>query len=213
MRKVTKSGVSFMAVVVSLAASGSGRAGEPNSPSPGAGTEAHAPAAASARAYGAAIARLASRRGRLAARYARAADAARRDGIIAEARRLVEDAMSEEILPAWLGTPWSFNGVSRRPGAGSIACGSFVVFTLQDAAFRIPSRMLRQPSENIIKNLVPAGGIRRYAMQRPAFEVVRDIREQGDGLYMVGLDVHVGFLVNRGGDVAFWHSTYFPRGR
>ncbi len=157
--------------------------------------------------------RLGHIRSDLVRRYGTAGDMAQRSQLLAEGRRAVLRTLTETFFPAWRGTRWSYNGVSRVPGRGSIACGAFVVFTLQDAGFRVPWRMLRQPSENIIKNLVPAETIRRYANARPVPDVVADIRRQGDGLYMVGLDYHVGFLVNRGGVVTFWHSTVFEPGR
>lgn len=37
------------------------------------------------------------------------------------------------------------------------------------------------------------------------------IRTQGDGLYKVGLDNHVGFIVSRHGIIRFVHSNYYQR--
>lgn len=144
----------------------------------------------------------------LAVKFAASADALVRQAVIIEGRRAVIAALRDRILPPWLGTPWDYNGVSHRPGEGKIACGSFVVFTLQDAGFRIPSRMLRQPSENIIKNLTGQESIRRFANAKPMDKVIKHIRDQGDGLFMVGLDNHVGLLINTNGQIDFWHSTF-----
>ena len=146
----------------------------------------------------------------LAERYSRSIDEEAREAVIREARDRVFRVLTERILPAWLGTAWSFNGVSRIPGEGSIACGSFVVFTLQDAGFRMPWKMLRQPSENIIKNLVDPQRIKRFANSAPASKVVRQIQEAGKGIFIVGLEYHVGFLVNRGRETTFLHSSYYP---
>jgi len=163
-------------------------------------------------AYRETMAILEGQRRTLAARYFDAADDRARRAVLADGRRQVFEALKDRVFPAWLGTPWSFNGTSRTPGKGSIACGSFVVFTLQDAGFRVPTRMLRQPSENIIKNLTPADAIGRFSNGAPMQRIAAFIRGRGDGLYMVGLDNHVGFLVNDGGRITFWHSTFLaPR--
>lgn len=168
--------------------------------------------AETAAVYQRSVDKLKQQRQDLAARFRRADDARARRALIAESRRRVFDALRLRLFPAWLGTAWDYNGTSRTPGEGTIACGSFVVFTLQDAGFRIPSRMLRQPSENIIMNLTTPDAIRRFANARPMDEIVGHIRRQGNGLYMVGLDNHVGFLVNEDGRITFWHSTVFaPR--
>ncbi len=167
-------------------------------------------AAAAGGDYDLSVARLAETRSAAASDYTGAQAEPARTAILSKARSAVVATMAEGILPAWLGTPWSFNGVSRQPGRGSIACGSFVVVTLQHAGFRVPTRMLRQPSENIIRNLVPPGDIRRYSNGAPVSRVVRDIEAMGEGLYLVGLDLHAGFILNRGGKITFWHSTYFP---
>ncbi len=163
--------------------------------------------------YRSGISDLARERVLLAAEYAGARDGAARRLVLARARALVLRTMTERLLPAWIGTPWAFNGTSRTPGEGAIACGSFVVFTLRHAGFRIPSRMLRQPSLNIIKNLVASEPIRIFSNAAPVARVLREVRRQGDGLYMVGLDIHVGFLVNRGGRITFFHSSYVGTAR
>ena len=54
--------------------------------------------------------------------------------------------------------------------------------------------------------LVPESRIarfRRVSLDRFVHEVAR----RGDGLYVVGLDRHVGFLVVEGGDVFFHHAS------
>jgi len=163
-------------------------------------------------AYRETLATLEDRRRSLAVRYFDAADDRTRRAVLADGRILVFEALKDRVFPPWLGTPWDFNGTSRTPGQGSIACGSFVVFTLQDAGFRVPTRMLRQPSENIIKNLTTSDAIGRFSNGAPMHRIAAFIRGRGGGLYLVGLDNHVGFLVNDGGRITFWHSTYLaPR--
>ena len=49
--------------------------------------------------------------------------------------------------------------------------------------------------------------IRRFS-DTPLDEFLKQIRRMGDGLYIVGLDIHVGFLLNREGKIYFLHSSY-----
>ena len=42
----------------------------------------------------------------------------------------------------------------------------------------------------------------------PIADFVNAVKEWGPGIYIVGLDVHVGFIVNTGSDVYFVHSSY-----
>lgn len=120
------------------------------------------------------------------------------------------DILTSEIFPAWYGTKWSFSGTSKIPGKGSIACGYFVIHTLQDVGFKIPSKMAMQPSENIIKNLINPKDIMRYSSGTNMSKVRKWIMSQGEGLFIVGLDIHVGFIINKRNKITFCHSNYYP---
>ena len=67
-------------------------------------------------------------------------------------------------------------------------------------------KLAQQASEHIIQTLVPESRIRRFR-QRSAEEVVRHVARR-DGVWIVGLDFHVGFLVADAGEVRFCHSTF-----
>lgn len=129
--------------------------------------------------------------------------------VVKEAQNFLFDILTEKVLPSWLGTPWSFNGITRTPGKGSIACGTFVVYTLQDVGFKIPSKMAMQPSENIIKNLIGTKGIKRFVNAAPMEQVKEWIERNGEGVYIVGLDIHVGFIINKNNKITFCHSSYY----
>ena len=129
--------------------------------------------------------------------------------IVKKSSKYIFKILTDKIFPAWYGTSWDFNGVSREPGKGSIACGSFVVFTLQDAGFEIPTRMYQQPSENIIKNLTPSSNIKRFSNNTPMDKIIRWIKSKGEGLFIVGLDIHVGFMIFNNNKITFCHSSYY----
>jgi hypothetical protein len=69
--------------------------------------------------------------------------------------------------------------------------------------------MADQPSEYIIKNLVGTAGIRRFTGHAPMAAVVEWLKRSGEGLYLVGLDIHVGFVIYRKGRLEFCHSSYY----
>ena len=157
--------------------------------------------------YPEAIARLAQRRAALAAEYAKA-DAKQKPEILARARQQLAKALDEELVPAWFGTPWEFYGTSQTPGQGAIACGYFVSTVLRDAGLRVERvRMAQQASEYIVRSLSPASRILRLKDLTNA-QVIEEVRKQGDGWYVVGMDYHVGFIRIDGEAARFCHSSF-----
>ncbi|MBI1970316.1 hypothetical protein HYS47_01070 [Candidatus Woesearchaeota archaeon] len=141
--------------------------------------------------------------------YSQAKTKAKRQTVLDEAKQLLFNSLVTHVFPAWYGTTWDFNGTSETPGEGEIACGYFVTTTLRDAGFNLPRvRLAQQPAEHIIKNLVGKDHIRRYS-DASVRTMEQEIRAWGPGLYVVGLDIHVGFLVNNGLTTTFVHSSYY----
>ena len=141
--------------------------------------------------------------------YQKATESGKKD-IVQAARRELEKQMRGEIFPAWDGTVWDFNGISRVPGEGKVACGYFVSTCLVHLGFQVSRiRLAQQPSQRIIETFMPksernilAGGV--------SMEKVRAyLKTQGDGIYIVGSDTHVGFVSVEGDDMAFIHSSYY----
>lgn len=155
---------------------------------------------------------VAARQAALNRAYRAARDDSSRAAVLAEARSFLEDAIVRRLLPPWLGTPWDYNGTSEQPGAGSIACGFFVTTVLRDAGFRIErARLARLPSEQLIRRFCDPRDVRRFSGV-PAPDFVAAVQRLGAGLFIVGLDYHVGFLVNEGREVRFVHSTVVGAG-
>lgn len=153
------------------------------------------------------LAKLEAERRKLGSRY-QTASPAERTALIAAARAVVTRSIYEDVFPAWYGTGWDFNGTSEVPQQGKIACGYFVSTVLRDAGYKVERvRLAQQASENIILSLTTAPFVRRF--RRVAIgDFVNAVRELGPGIYIVGLDVHVGFIVNTGDEVYFVHSSY-----
>lgn len=125
--------------------------------------------------------------------------------IIDQARNYLQEVFQNKIFPSWFGTPWSFNGDAEFPFQGSIACGSFVEKVLKDAGFRIDNRLSSQPSEYIIKNMINSDNIIRFS-NAPIHTFNDEIKNSGEGIYIVGLDNHVGFLYLLKDKYRFVHS-------
>ncbi|MBD2766933.1 hypothetical protein IC235_03385 [Hymenobacter sp. BT664] len=151
---------------------------------------------------------LAQRRTALATRYQQADTGPEKAALQRQARQLLITALHTDIWPTWYGTPWAFYGTTQTPQRGSIACGYFVTTTLRDAGIRLERVALaKTTSESLVKNLTDEAHIHRYSLV-PQRSFVQQVQQLGDGLYVVGLDFHVGFLLVDKGEVRFIHSTY-----
>jgi len=166
------------------------------------------PKSAAALAYPEALASLAADRAALASAYQRAKKPQQRAAVLARARARLLEAFDQDLLPAWYGTTWEFYGMSEAPGEGAIACGYLVSTVLRDAGLRVERiRMAQQASEYIVRSLALPEKVLRFSDQTNA-QVVEGVRAHGDGLYVVGLDYHVGFLRLDGPEARFCHSSY-----
>ena len=121
--------------------------------------------------------------------------------------RLILELMLPEMMECWRGTPYDFNGTAEKPGGGKVACGYFVSTVLRDAGFRVNRyRLAQQPSGNILRTFLPNKSCE--------LRVGEDYKEYTDwveakepGVYLVGLDTHVAFIVNRVDGMRFVHSS------
>ena len=153
--------------------------------------------------YPALKARIAEQRVDLAARHA-AADATGKAVVVQEAREHLLQVLADSVFPAWYGTPWDFNGTTRTPGQGKIACGYFVTTVLQDLGFVLPRvKWAQLAAEPMIRRMAPHA--RSFSNATPE-TIERWVRDQGAGLYAAGLDAHVGFVLVRADSVRFIHS-------
>jgi len=145
-------------------------------------------------------------RGDLAVRYQKARTAAERGAVEGDARIILEKALPA-MMHCWLGTTWDFNGTAKGPGRGKIACGYFVATVLQDAGFRVDRYQLaQQASGNIMQSFL--------AKDACALTVGEDyqafasrVEKREPGVYVVGLDTHVAFLVVGNDGFRFIHSS------
>ena len=135
------------------------------------------------------------------------ADSTERDSIIVVAQDYLLKTITTDFFNHWYGTEWDFNGTTRTPREGKIACGYFITTVLSDAGFKIPRvYWAQQASEYYIKRMT--SDIKRYS-NVSIEKVMTYFQGREDGLYVVGLDSHVGFVYKRGKKLQFVHASYY----
>jgi hypothetical protein len=183
------------------------------------GAIAHAAAPTPPPPFSEVLDRVAARRAALAARYDAARTGRARAAIRDEARAFVVGTLVADIFPAWMGMPsgggpQATASLPHQPGM-YISCSYFLTAALQNAGLVLESRarFAQAPALWIQRALLPPGGrVHRYG-GLPADALERRLADDlGDGLYVVGLDIHVGFLVVRDGRASIVHSSYTPPG-
>ena len=145
-------------------------------------------------------------RGDLRKAHAKARTAEERAAVEKDARVILELVMPE-MMRCWLGTPYDFNGTAEKPGGGKVACGYFVSTVIRDAGFRVNRyKLAQQPSENILRTFLKSDGCLLKAGQD--FEsYTKWVEGMEPGVYLMGLDSHVGFIVNGAEGTRFYHSS------
>lgn len=135
------------------------------------------------------------------------ADSIDQDSLIDLAQAYLFEEITTDFFEQWDGTEWDFNGTTRTPREGKIACGYFITTVLQDAGFNIPrTYWAQQASEYYIKRMT--SDIKRFS-NKPIQTVMEYFSSREDGLYIVGLDNHVGFVYKKGKVLRFVHASYY----
>ena len=139
-----------------------------------------------------------------------ASDTACRRELILRARSYLLTTIGTELFDRWYGTSWAFYGTTRTPGEGAIACGYFVTTILDDAAYTLPRvKWAQLAAGEMILKMVPT--VKRFR-DKSVENVEAWLATQGDGLFAVGLDNHVGFILRSNGVAHFVHSSFYGPG-
>jgi len=127
--------------------------------------------------------------------------------ILAKSREYVEKMMKDSLIPAWIGTSYAFDGTTDKPREGKIACGYFVSTVLRDAGFRFNRFSLaKQPSGNIIRSVTDE--LKRFQNGSLSY-FMNEVKRMDQGIYILGLDNHVGFIVKDQSELKFCHAAYY----
>lgn len=130
----------------------------------------------------------------------------KRDYLYQAAKEYVYHILTDSLFDYWYGTPWDFNGITQKPRGGKIACGYFVTTTLSHLQFYLPRvKMAQQPASIIIRSLCQKSSIEVFNQLQ---QLKNHLDKQPEGIYIIGLDTHVGFMWKTGKELYFVHSSY-----
>lgn len=120
-----------------------------------------------------------------------------RDRVRRAARAAILGRIDREIWPARMGTPWS-----------ELGCSGFVAATLSDAGFALADRerFVRAHALEIQRALAPRDDQVHRFRDIDADRLAAAIGRLGDGLYLIGMRYHIGFVRVRDGGVTLVHS-------
>lgn len=162
------------------------------------------------------LSKIETRRVELAQRYQNAKGVDQRRNIREEARMYVVSTIMDEIFPAWMGTPWGLgkNSTSTRPHQPdmTVGCSYFVTSVLLNVGLKLDNRytFAQAPAIHIQRSLAPQKTSLHRFLSISAQKLHDEIKKLGDGLYIVGLNNHIAFVVVRGDDVRMVHASYTP---
>lgn len=144
----------------------------------------------------------------LKAAYLKACSDSQRQAVIDSAGAVLTRHLLHGLIPFWYGTVWSFEGHTSTPNEGEIACGYFVSTVLRDAGFNLNRYKLAQKSakaEAMSLSVSEKVNVLKNSHDKCVQDYFKDKKE---GLYFVGLDFHVGFILNSDNKQYFIHSNY-----
>lgn len=139
--------------------------------------------------------------------YLKANSSKEKNIILEKTAKYLYQNLTDSIIPYWYGTPWDYNGVTQKPGKGKIACGYFVFTLMKDAGFKLPRiKMSQAASEQAIKSIVSKTQIKRFS-NISLSDFNQAMKDWGNGIYLIGLDNHIGFIQVKEKNIWFIHST------
>ncbi|WP_291726890.1 hypothetical protein [Bernardetia sp.] len=152
------------------------------------------------------LADIKSKQENLKAEYAAAKTKKEKEKVLKNAQQVFEESF-EEICKYWYGTKWSYSGTTQIPGKGKIACGYFVSTILRDLGYPIDRiKMAQAASETLIRKTIDKKFI-KVRVKKDFGDFMEEVEEMGEGIYILGLDTHIGFLFVDGKSTHFIHSS------
>ncbi|MBC3758228.1 hypothetical protein H7U19_07425 [Hyunsoonleella sp. SJ7] len=132
------------------------------------------------------------------------------DKAIDSASNFLYNELLNNLVPHWYGTGWDFNGHTNTPNEGHIACGYFVSTTLKHLGFNLNRYKMAQQA-GLIEALVLQA---KNELKQFSNVTFNDLKRKlnmiyDDGIYFVGLDNHVGYILIKDHELYFLHSSYY----
>lgn len=128
-------------------------------------------------------------------------------GLIALSHNYIYETLCDSIFPYWYGTKWDFNGTTTTPRQGKIACGYFVSTTLQHIGYNINRVTIAQQAASHIITTLCGKGKTKVIGHSDVKKLRAYLHTQKDGIFILGLDNHVGFIQKADTNLYFIHSS------
>ncbi|MCP4521926.1 MAG: hypothetical protein GY827_09605 [Cytophagales bacterium] len=126
-------------------------------------------------------------------------------------RKVFTYQLTKKIIPYWYGTKWDFNGYTNIPNQGEIACGYLVSTTLKHTGLQLNRyRMAQQSALSAIKTVCGKEKPLHFQQGDDITAMIKSMNKKlKDGLYVLGMDYHVGYLLKEKNKLYMIHGSYF----
>jgi hypothetical protein len=131
--------------------------------------------------------------------------------LIEEAGNYIFDQLLNKIIPFWYKTSWCLSGYSNIPREGTVGCSYFVSNTLVACGFKLNRYRLAQTDPIAgSRSLTFSDSLIQFKQTGSLAVLANEIlKKHGDGLYIIGLDTHTGYLLIHQSKLYFIHSAYY----
>jgi len=138
--------------------------------------------------------------------YQKEQDITKKTMILDSAAQYFTTSLVNNIIPYWYGTEWDFNGHTNIPNQGEIACGYFVSTTLKHMGVALNRyKMAQQASKLEVESVAIKQNNVIFSMDK---NISKELSKLQDGVYIVGLDNHVGYIYKHDTTSYFINSSY-----
>lgn len=121
-------------------------------------------------------------------------------------KKFLVTTLTDSIFHYWYDTEWDFKGVTQEPRKGNIACGYFVTTTLLHFGFDLNRvKIAQQPASIIIRTLCKKESIKTFSNGNLK-GLKEHLKKSEDGLYIIGLDNHVGYIHKKDTSIVMIHA-------
>ncbi len=124
-----------------------------------------------------------------------------------EALRFISSSIYDSLAPYWLGTKFSKTGNTKYPGIGLVSPEHFVIQLFLDAGLQVKVDPEFNPKPiDLVEILLFDRNIFHYD-NISMISFLQELNQKGDGLYLLALDSHIGFVSLQGGQRKFLHAS------
>jgi hypothetical protein len=141
--------------------------------------------------------------------YSNTPDLSKKNSIIDSASNYILEEVVNKLIPHWYKMKWDISGYSEIPQNGFVGCSYFVSNVLKHAGFTLNRYKVAQSYPWGIAKTFQLNDSISYLQNLGIDELTEYIKKKfTDGLYILGLNYHGGFLLIRSKQNYFIHSSF-----